>query len=364
MHKTFSVRATDLITYGHPSELRPLLRECVASGTIEALSAVKMLARDMYGGIAYNLELKAPAAHSLLAWGGDGLKAITEIALEEPSTENYSLSLQILAAVASGQIPAAMDLWAGDAELVHLVRSNAGDPSVLQPTAKKLLNELIMSIRDPNDIAVYVGVALMGMALTEPTAVGAMFRAMSLRWTAVGLPQLDEYDELLRTPSSDEKALHSFLERNPLFLDPLALRVWSKPDLHGKKEPDFVVQRSDNSYMIVEIEIPNKLLVTAKNQLSADATHAITQVLEYKSFLTERFIEASTTFPNFRMPDGLVVIGREEILSVSQASTLRRENEHRPDIHIIGFDAMARRAHTITRNVIDAPIIVDKARLH
>ena len=359
---TLIYQAKTFIIEGHPKELWPLLHKCVSSKSPEALVAVKMLARDMYGGITFNFELKAPAAHCLIAWDKDGLKTLVENVAEEPSSKNYSLAFQILAAVASGNPPAAAAMWVKDPELLELLLSSI-NLAELKSAAKMYLNQLVMSITDADDVAMYLGTALQGMALTESNAVKPLFQALSLRWTAAGIPQITEYEKLLLNLPTEEKAFHSFLERNPLFLDPLALRVWSKPDLHGKKEPDFVVQRADNTYLVIEIETPDKTLVTAQDQISAETTHAITQVLEYKAFLTERFADAAAIFPHFSTPEGLVVIGREDSLTTSQRAALRRENENRPNIRIMGFDALAERAHAITRNVIEAPIVVDSARL-
>lgn len=355
-------QAKTFIIEGHPKELWPLLHECVSSKSPEALVAVKMLARDMYDGITFNFELKAPAAHCLIAWDKDGLKTLVENVAEEPSSKNYSLAFNILAAVASGNPPASAAIWVKDPELLELLRSSI-NLTELKSVAKMYLNQLVMSITDPDDIARHFGSSLSKMSILEPNAIKPLFQAFSLRWTAVGIPQITEFEKLLLNSPTEEKALHSFLERNPLFLDPLALRVWSKPDLHGKKEPDFVVQRADNTYLVIEIETPAKTLVTAQDQISAETTHAITQVLEYKEFLIERFAATAAIFPHFSTPEGLVVIGREDSLTPSQYATLRRENENRPNIRIMGFDALAERAHAITRNVIEAPIVVDSARL-
>ncbi len=355
-------KANAFISTGHPEELWPLLTECVTAHSMEALVAVQLLARDMYGGITFNFELKAPAAHCLPVWHDQGLDALVENALKEPTSKNFSLAFQILAAIASGEPPAAAALWIKDTSLFNTV-SSATNASQLQGVAKQCLNRLVMSFTDPDEVALYIGTALQGIALIEPNAVKPLFQALSLRWTAVGLPQIAEYDALIGNSPTVEAAFHTFFERNPLFLDPLAIHVWSKPDFHGTMEPDFVVQRTDNTYLVVEIETPAKMLVTGQEQISAETTHAITQVLEYKSFLTQRFVDASSIFPNFSMPDGLVVIGLESSLAPEQLSALRRENEHRQHIRIMGFDALAARTRAITQNVIDSAIVVDTVRL-
>ena len=43
-----------------PHELHVLLNECVADGTVEGLACVRRLYESDYGGITFNMELKAP----------------------------------------------------------------------------------------------------------------------------------------------------------------------------------------------------------------------------------------------------------------------------------------------------------------
>jgi hypothetical protein len=146
-------------------------------------------------------------------------------------------------------------------------------------------------------------------------------------------------------------------------LDPMAIEVWPKPDLHGAAEPDFLVRRIDNSYLVVEIEKPSKSLVTSAKQLSAEATQAVTQALHYRGFLVERFAEAARSFPSFQVPECLVVIGMECALTAEQKRRLLLENENRPFVRIAGFDWIADRARMVTRNVVEGRMDVRKARM-
>ena len=135
-------------------------------------------------------------------------------------------------------------------------------------------------------------------------------------------------------------------------LDSRAFRVWGKPDFHGKLEPDFVIRTYDDNYVIVEIETPAKRLVTRRGKLSADATHAIDQVLEYQDYLRSHIAEASVFSPQCTTSMGLVVIGLESSLNVKQKNVLRIERESRPNIKIVGFDTLSEMARAVTSNVI------------
>jgi hypothetical protein len=113
----------------------------------------------------------------------------------------------------------------------------------------------------------------------------------------------------------------------------------------------------------VEIEIPAKLLITDALQISAQATQAVTQAMQYRSFLLERSAEARTHFPEFRDPECIVVIGLEGSLVEPQRRALALENENRKGLRIVGFDWLAERAERILRNMISANIAVRPLRM-
>ncbi|HEY9632770.1 MAG TPA: Shedu anti-phage system protein SduA domain-containing protein [Coleofasciculaceae cyanobacterium] len=356
-------RADQFIKSGHPSELNSLLLDCVNSKSVEGLVAVKRLARDMYEDYTFNKTLKAPAAYCLLAWREEGLKALVENALEENTSKNFSLAFALLASLTTGSPPPLIISFLKEPTLLQAVEDAVGDWSKLAVSAQEHLNEVAMSIPD-DDVALFTATGFLQLGLTDFVAVKHLTLALSRRWISVGPSVLKSYEQLLSEQADNEPAFQAFFERNPLFLDPMAFNVWTQPDFHGQKEPDFVIQRSDNSYVVVEIEVPSKPLMTKGNQLSADATHAITQVLEYRSFLLERFSDASMTFPNFSVPTGLVVIGMEQSLNSKQLSALRRENEIRHgSITVVGFDALAAKAEAISRNMMYGKLSVHSGRL-
>ena len=345
-------RTVQFIKEGNPAELFPLLAECVAAGNSHGMLAVKLLARDMYGGETLNLKLKAPAAHCLLAWGQDGLEALAENAVEEPTSKNLSLALQLLASTAEGYEPPSTSLWLPDRQLRQAVSRAVGDWKDLASAARHHLHELVLSVEDDDHAALHAGIALMSLAAQDSAATRNLSHALALRSIAVSPKVLQGYEELLSGTDDDESIFQCFLERHPLLLELRAFQVWGRPDLHGKLRPDFVIQRYDNSYVIVEIETPAKLMVTKNAQLSAGTTHAISQVLEYQNYLNSHSSAAAEVFPHFSNASGLVVIGRESSLTSDQKEFLRMENQSRHNISIVGFDRLAETAAAATNNVI------------
>lgn len=352
-------RATRFIKTGDESEAE-ILQKCVDDGGAQALSAVQLLAEDMYGGMTYNIELKAPAASCLLTFGERGLDALVESATRSPTTKNVSLCLSNLASTAAGVAPS---LFLRDQSLIAKITQAVQTP-LLREAARSRLREYVLNIEDEEDAIGAVGSQLLSASLI-PTIGPAreLISALAIRHLAISRPVLKQYEELLARAKDDERALQAFFERHPQLLDPMAAAVWAKPNLAGAREPDFLIRRSDDTYLIVEIETPGKLLVTKENQLSAFATHAVAQISDYREFLLQRPQTISAHLPRFSDPEGLVVIGLEGRLSTLESAALDRDNRSRTRLRIVGFDWIARRAEAVARNVIETQITVESIRI-
>ena len=341
-----------------------LLVDCVTAGDGDGLLAVKLLASNQFENDATNFVRRGPAAYCLLAWGHAGLKGLVENALEEPNSKNTTMAFHLLATIAEGREPQSLNWWVSDSHLRELVSSSVGEWEHLAAAARSHLRELMLSIESDNYAAIYAGSALFRLSLQDDGAIGNLIPALALRSIAVGPRVLDAYNDLLAGTEGDESLFQQFFEENPLMLDPRALEVWSKPDFHGQWEPDFIVHTYDDRYVIVEIESPSKLLITKRHELSAAATHAVGQVLDYRSYLLNHLTEASAIFRNFDSPAGLVVVGREFSLDDRQKAKLRSENESRPFISIVGFDTLANNAEANMNNAIHGiPGVIKGARL-
>ncbi len=339
-------------------ELNALLNEAMRRKDIEGLRAARRLYEDMYGGFTFNFELKAPAAAALVHWGKDGLRALFEGARTNPTSKNVSLCAQILAGIASGEGLPIFFLYQFD-EIKNIVEAAVSAPGMAE-AAQNLLGKLIRFL-DEDDVAFHVGSLLQTVSFTpaqgNATAM-QLFASVATRWMAVGEAVLDAYELLIEQHPADETHFQAFLTRHPQLLDPMAIEVWPTPDLHGSQKPDFVVRRSDDSYLIVEIEKPAKPIVTNGGQLTAEVTQAEQQVVNYRTFLLNRISEARQHFPKISDPEGLVVIGLERDLNEKQKEVLTNANRHRSRVKIIGFDYLSDRAKTISSNVVRSGIKV------
>lgn len=341
-------------------DLHALLRDCVRDGAAEGLSCVRRLYEDMYDGITFNFELKAPAAWTLALWREAGLCELLSGARATPTSKNVSLCVQILAAGAAGTGISPVS-FVRDAELASRIHDALTAEPSLADVCRRHLVDLVLSFEADDDVASLVGSKMSHML--NDAEVREVFAALSARWLAVSTPVLERYAGLIAERPHDEPSFQDFLGEHPQLLDPMAVQVWPQPDLLGSRCPDFVLRRADGSYAVVEIESPAKAIATAVGQLSAHVTHAEQQATDYRSYLMEHVATARAHFPGFDDPDCLVVIGLEGTLDQRQRRALRDANRHRHRLRIVGFDWLADRARAVAANIVRHRVEVRRLRM-
>lgn len=298
-------------------------------------------------------------------WGADGLQLIVDIAVTHRTVKSKAAALTILASLArhgalppGGHYALPLPLDPKDLQL---------DSLAIRAPAKQALRLLLLSLPD-DELLLPLHQSIIHLQRTDAdTDTGAqseLVRALSARWLQIGPAVLNQYEQLLLEAPSDEPAFQRFFCDYPQLLDPMAVHVWSRPDFHGVLEPDFVVRRADDSYLVIEIECPGKSLITRDNRLSRDAGHAEAQALEYEEFLSARVAEARTHFPHYRRADCLTVIGLERGLAPAQRDALDRANGRRQNARVVGFDWLLDRARTVVSNVREGDItVIDRHRV-
>jgi hypothetical protein len=316
----------------------------------------------MYGGMTFNYELKAPAASTLLVWKEQGLQALTEAANKYPEFKNTGIALSLLSSLAAREgLPIFGEV--GEPSVDHAISNAFATWPELVSQARAHLVAIVLSIPDDDDVAHRVGVTLQQASFSKGGMIRELFAAVSKRWLAVSAPVLDSFDELIRSRPKDEPAFQTFLTKYPQLIDPLAIRVWPQPDLFGFKEPDYVMQRADGTYIVVEIECPGKQIVTSGNHLSADVTHAEQQATDYRRHLLRKYADLRAHLPGFQEPDCLVVIGLERDLDEAQKQVLHDANRNRTHLHIVGFDWLLERGRTIASNITQPRVEVLSLRV-
>jgi len=303
-----------------------------------------------------DIEMKGPVVSAMLCWGVQGCEAILRVAQRGDSTGSVSSACRALSAAAAGcNVPDGFN-FVRDAELLHAINA-AITGGNLRLLARESLMDLMQSV-ESSTLLISLGVTFTTFGITGQGGLPELVRAISNRWLRLGPGVTKKYASLIQSHPDDEPLFQDFFCKHPQLLDPMALQVWSQPDFHGKYEPDFVIRRSDNTYIIIEIETPAKQLMTQSPQLSAYATHAEQQAAGYRDFLDERMLEAQRYFPHYRGAEWLAVVGLESKLNEGQAKEFAGSNKRRHGGRIVGFDWIKQRADALIENVTSAEIEV------
>lgn len=336
--------------FSNPADLYDLIEAAVIDGGLAARGRVEAVARD-----ADDLFVTFPAYAALMAWGAEGMRIIVGIALTHHTVKSKSAALTLFSIAAlDGRISSPPMIKVPPS--IQKAANAKADSRVLRSDASQALRTLILSL-PADDLMVPLSQSVMHLMGREDV-METLVTALGVKWLRFGPPVLDEYRRLIAESPDDEPAFQAFFCRYPQLLDPMAVQVWSQPDFHGALEPDFVVRRADDSYLVVEIECPGKLLMTKGAQLSGEATHAENQAIEYESFLSERVQEARAHFPKYRSADCLVIIGTEAGLNHKQSEALERAKQRRQNVWIAGFDWLEARARALIENVSHGTIDV------
>jgi hypothetical protein len=142
-------------------ELYELLSECMDDGTVEGLACVRRLFEDMYGGITFNFELKAPRASCLLFWGEAGLQALIDGVNATPTRKNTSLCVQILSSVAAGH-PFPILSFIRDPHIEERIRTVHAKLAGIDEFARKMLIQFVLSRESDDEVASLDGRVSMG----------------------------------------------------------------------------------------------------------------------------------------------------------------------------------------------------------
>lgn len=191
------------------------------------------------------------------------------------------------------------------------------------------------------------------------TPLSSLSRGMmrAFRDSSILLTQdlIDEYVDLIKT-SRPEAEYQQFLEKHPVFLDPLAAEILPRARLGVELVTDFLLRRHDYRYLAVEIEKPQDPIFTKKNDFTSEFSHAIGQVIDFQGWVADNVAYAQRHFPLIENPAGLLVIGCRNNLDDKQRAKLRRWCANSRTIEVLTFDDLAVRADALHRSIRRLPV--------
>lgn len=287
------------------------------------LSAVVRIAQmdDVYDQlVAY------PAMALMPAWGDKGLAALAEMAAQGP---NRTAALSVLAAVCLGRVPTSADLhflredW--DQVKKYQLPNNAATTAI-RALRETILDQLTDSYRKSDLLASISHQALFAEDnKAKDERLDLLLDMLIDSRLILNRSMLEEFERLLADGPGREEDLHQFLVSHPILLDPFVSEIRSKHELGSDFITDFVLRRTNDQYVLVEIENSTDHIFNNKGNFSGDLSIAIGQVRDFQAWVSDNIAYAQSKLPNIRHPDGLVVIGRKTDLTLEMERRLLEE---------------------------------------
>jgi hypothetical protein len=140
---------------------------------------------------------------------------------------------------------------------------------------------------------------------------------------------LDSYQKLLDKANLVEQELQTFLDNNPMLIEPAYTRKWTKGDLRRFRLPeaDFILKTSDNRFIVIELESPGDRLITPSTLTpSAELRAAEAQIARYLNDIQNRILAYRDSFDSdisTEKVSGLIIIGRSTKLTDEHKETFQ-----------------------------------------
>jgi ppGpp synthetase/RelA/SpoT-type nucleotidyltranferase len=166
---------------------------------------------------------------------------------------------------------------------------------------------------------------------------------------------LNQFESLIdRTGVHEKRNVHPFLKEHDFIL-------FASPDVVSSEVPiglgteyrmDFLVQKPDSSYLLVEIENPQAELFSKSGDFSAGVNHAIRQVEDWQEWIEANLQTVEHYYPGIRAPEAWVVIGRDRNLSSAERRRFFRRNVNmRGRVAIKTYDDLLQDARAYVRSI-------------
>lgn len=162
---------------------------------------------------------------------------------------------------------------------------------------------------------------------------------------------ISEFNELLKKDPPEEE-VQQYLTKNPVLLSQDAVSIKPKVELGSEHITDFVIERAEQEYIMVEIERPGHELFTKQGDPRAAVTHAQRQVEDWLDWVSDNKDYAQRhVLSGVSEPKAWVIIGRRNRMDKKSKKALARKNRELNRIEIMTFDDLASRANNYRNNL-------------
>lgn len=304
-----------------------------------------------------------PGIFSLIAYGEPGLHQLLHIAL---SSDTHRIGWWVPEALLSVCLARPEIALRGVEyaqryitrpafeELCSAIRDTCNSPK-LQILAREQFSRIIMvdlTRGDLSRIATFIG-GRVSLRDDGPRVAQWVINVVARSALKISDSTVAEFEQMVAADHS-ESIYQSFLEEHPGVLDPLASEIVNRQALAEQWRSDFVIRRLDDGYIFVEIEKPRSRVLLDYPAPTSELSHAIAQVINWLIWVEDNIAYAQAHgFPGIHSPRGVVVIGRDSDLSLTQRRFLKGLNDQlAPRVAILTFDDVLANAKNLLRSTI------------
>lgn len=344
---------TSLINKASPEEIQAAILSLTNSGDPDCLDdlAVFLTARDNHTYLKQEIPRWAAAAHIQI--GPTGVRRLGELLLTAPGTIYPHAIIEAIWQAAQSR--------RSNSPFSHRMPPEFSAPigDETSHEAKSVLNEILQNARlNPDLFSILLRFlseqATFGSILSgddEHQIVESIYDAFTAGSIRISKRLIHQFESLIQQERPEEE-YQQFLQAHPVFLDPLAATVIAKQRLGVEFVTDFVLNRHDGKYILVEIEKPHDTIFTQQDDFSAKFTHAFGQVLDFQQWIDTHGEYARSLLPGISSPRGLLVMGLRSKLTQRHIEKLHRFSLNAAMVNVLTFDDLVENSRNLYRSIV------------
>jgi len=164
---------------------------------------------------------------------------------------------------------------------------------------------------------------------------------------------IENFNNIINSDNINEEILQKYLENNAMLLDPLSKKIFKKHKLGSEFIADFIIEKLNNIYILVELEPSSYKLYTKNGNQTKELRQAIKQIEDWQRWISNNINYARNKLENILNPKGMVVIGRKKNLNEQAILRLNYFNSiSRSNYEIYTYDDLIENNNLLLQNLI------------
>jgi hypothetical protein len=337
----------------HPNDIATFVENKVMPRT-DALATLRFLFENHEERLDAAHQMNGCLAAAILHFGEAGVTILEDLLYAElDKLKKYTTVLEVLWQASNGDEICPFTVYPLPQSLRHRPDPDTQKAAtrVLQEFVATALAEPMLSFRIISLLQRVEFLTAKTPGADNANAFSRLVRMIASTSLKISGTLVNQFEHLVNS-DVPEFEYQKFLTANPVFLDPLAKRLLDRHRLGSEFIADFVLERLTGDYIIVEIEKPKTPIFNKAGDFSAEFSHAIRQVIDYRNWLADNIAYARTKLQQIGPAETVVVIGDTSKLTSEELNRLRGFGRWGPGIQVVGFNDLAERARTLVQNLI------------